>query len=215
MSAVDDFVFLDDVQMPVGRSYVSRVQIRGRDGGQWFTVPVRRVCGEGINSVQFAEDQWSVKHLATLRANYSRCPFFTPVMELLQPIYDSPGQYLAPFNVRLITTLAAYLGLAPRFHLSSAMAVQGTGTERLVNIVSRLGGTTYVSGQGGTKYQDAELFKTACIDLEVRVYSPVQYPQIHGDFVPGLSILDAVFHFGPRTRGLLQYPSPARGYELQ
>ena len=63
--------------------------------------------------------------------------------------------------------------------------------------------------------QDAELFKTACIELEVRIYSPVQYPQIHGDFVPGLSILDAVFHFGPRTRGLLQYPSPARGYELQ
>jgi hypothetical protein len=206
MALVDVFVFLDDAQMPGGQSYVSRVQIRGREGRQWFTIPHRRVFGETIRSVRFAEEKWPRKHIATLQTNYSRCPFFNAVMNLVRPIYEDPGEHLAAFNMRLISVLASYLGLSPRFYLSSQMNVQCTGTERLIDIVTKLGGTTYVSGEGGMKYQDANLFKSAGIELDVRVYRPVRYQQIHGDFVPGLSVLDALFHLGPDARCLLKYP---------
>jgi hypothetical protein len=45
----------------------------------------------------------------------------------------------------------------------------------------------------------------AGVELAVRSYVPVAYPQIHGEFIPGLTILDALFHLGKRTNDLLEY----------
>lgn len=206
MASVDVFVFLDNAQMPIGRSYVSRVQVRGRAGAEWMSVPVQRVYGERINAVRVADQVWPRKHLAKLQVNYGRCPFFESVMEVIRPIYEEPGESLAAFNIRLIRALASYMGLSPCYALSSAIAIESTGTERLIEIVRRLGGTTYVSGLGGTHYQDPAAFLSSGICLDVRVYQPVPYKQLQGEFVPGLSALDALFHLGSEARRLLEYP---------
>ena len=205
MASVDLFVFLNDCQMPIGRSYVSRVQVRGREGADWMTVPVQRDEGQPIRAVQFADRTWTRKHLGTLRANYARCPFYNDVMKILRPIYENPGEFLAPFNIRLIRALAGYLGLSPRFHLESDLPGAGTSTQRLIDIVRHLDGTTYVSGAGGTNYQDPEAFLANGIELDIRSYRPMAYRQLQGEFVPGLSMLDALFHLGPDARALLSY----------
>lgn len=204
MASVDAFIFLDDCQMPIGRSYVSRVQVRGREGAEWMSVPVQRVCGESINTVRFAEAVWPRKHLGKLQANYGRCRFFDSVMETLRPIYEDPGEHLAAFNVRLIRALAGYVGLSPRFYLASELGTDRTSTQRLIDLVQRVAGTTYVSGSGGVNYQDPAAFKEAGLELDIRTYHPVPYRQ-QGDFLPGLSLLDALFHVGPEARALLSY----------
>jgi hypothetical protein len=66
MASAEVFVFLDDAQMPVGPSYISRAQIKGRECAQWLTVPMRYIFGESINSVCFADKKWPRKHIATL-----------------------------------------------------------------------------------------------------------------------------------------------------
>ena len=205
MASVDVFVFLDDCQMPIGRSYVSRVQVRGREGAEWMSIPVQRVCGEAINAVRFAEPAWPRKHLGKLQANYGRCPFFDSVVETVRPIYENPGEHLAAFNMRLIRALAGYVGLSPRFYLASDLAADSTGTQRLIDLVRWVGGTTYVSGSGGVAYQDPAAFKTAELELDIRAYHPIPYSQ-QGEFMPGLSLLDALFHVGPDAQALLAYP---------
>ena len=153
--------------MPIGRSYVSRVQVKGKEGAEWMTVPIQRAEGQWINAVHFADRTWARKHLGKMRANYGRCPFFESVLEIVRPIYEDPGEFLAPFNVRLIRALAHYVGLTPRFYLASELKSGSTGTHRLIDIVHDVGGTTYVSGVGGIKYQDPAAFKAAGIDLDV------------------------------------------------
>lgn len=218
MAIVDTFVFLDDCQMPIGRSYVSRVHVMGRDGAEWMTVPVRREQGQRIGMVQFADRTWAKKHLGTLRANYARSFFYDEVIDLLRPIYEDPGEFLADFNVQIIRALAGYLGLFPRFHLESEFSGGDTSTQRLIELVRCFKGTTYVSGLGGTKYQNPEAFLGSGIALEIRRYRPVAYKQPHGRFVPGLSVLDALFHLGPEARALLTYrqsvPEGDSGTEL-
>jgi hypothetical protein len=206
MAAVDVFVFLDDCQMPIGRSYASRVQIRGREGAEWMSVPVQRVSGEAINAVRFAEPAWSTKHLRKLQANYGRCPFFNPVMEVVRQIYDDPGEYLSAFNIRLIRALANYVGLAPEFYVASKLGVRSTGSQRLIDLVQQVGGTAYVSGAGGVNYQDPTAFKAAGVELELRVYHPIPYSQ-EGEFLSGMSLLDALFNVGKDVSSLLSYES--------
>lgn len=203
----DVFVFLDDVQLPQGRSYVHRTRIHSATGGDWLSAPVRRVERQLIKDVVFADEDWRRRHRATLLHTYRRTPFFEPVMDLVESIFAADTNSLAVFNMRAVTLLADHLGLSCRFELSSAFAVESSSDERLIDLVKAVGGDTYISGAGGQNYQHPDKFERAGIELRVREYAPQPYAQSQGtqsqgtqnpgDFVPSLTVLDALFNIGP------------------
>lgn len=204
----DVFILLDDVQLPLGRSYVSRTQVLGREGAHWLSVPVLRQRGQTIAEVRFADGAWPRRHLETLRAGYARTPFFDEIWALIEPVYRDPGELLAPFNQRLIEGLATYLEIdlrGRRMLRASELKVAGRGDERLIELVQAVEGQTYLSGPGGLNYQDPARFASAGLALDVKTYVPIAYGQGGKQFVPGLSILDALFHLGRATRQLLTY----------
>ena len=84
-------------------------------------------------------------------------------------------------------------------------SVTSSSDERLIDLVQAVGGGAYLSGAGGQNYQHPEKFAAAGIDLQVREYKPRPYARAQGDFVPGLSILDALFNIGPATVEHLSY----------
>lgn len=216
----DLFILLDDVQMPSGRSYVSRCRIGTAAGPAWLTVPVHHAPDEAIRTVRFADQRFARKHLGTLQAQYGRARFFDEVMGRLRPIYEAPGETLAAFNERLIDAVCDYLGLGTPRRRSSELPSQGQGDERLLSLLRAVGASAYLSGPGGQNYQDPARFAEAGIALEVRSYQPLPYDQTIGKagaratgaaaaapgaFEPGLSILDALFHLGAGARDLLRY----------
>lgn len=68
--------------------------------------------------------------------------------------------------------------------------------KRLIELIKLSNGNAYISGKGGQNYQDVELFNKNGIDLTVLEYVPKEYPQLWGEFVPGLSIVDFIFNCG-------------------
>ncbi len=205
MNHCDVFVFLDNVQMPQGRSYVYRTQIRGKSEPRWLSIPTRFHQGDNIDQVRFADPDWWRKHGDTLRTVYARSPYFREIWSLLNQAYAEPGEKLADFNVRLVRSIAGYLGLKCRFELSSALEPEGCSDDRLISLVRKVGGDVYISGKGGQNYQDPAKFAEAGIELRVHTYDPVPYRQAQGEFVAGLSILDALFNLGPEAASLLVY----------
>lgn len=109
--------------------------------------------------------------------------------------------------MRLIRVIADYLGLTCSFRRSSVLGPAGTGDDRLLALVRLAGADTYVSEKGGQKYQDPEKVAREGVLLEVREYRPIAYAQGGGPFLPGLSILDALFHRGREAVQLLDYPA--------
>jgi hypothetical protein len=207
----DIFVFTDVHQMPGKQTYVKRTQIRKNDGTtRWLTVPSRYSFGDPIYKVRFADSEWPKSHIGILHTTYARCPYFEEVLELLEPLYSEPGESLSEFNQRMIREIANYLGLTCRFEVSSQLQAKGRRDDFHISTAQILGADTYVSGKGGMNYQDPEKFARAGIKLEARCYVPIPYNQIHGKFVGGLSILDALFHLGKRTVDLLEYREEAR-----
>jgi hypothetical protein len=205
MFAVDEFVFFDDTQMP-NRGYVNRVKIaRGKDAEQWLSAPVRRASGQAIREVEFVEEPWHVAHLKTLQLTYGRSEFSAQTRELVEPLFDDPGPTLAGFNMRLIETVARHLGWEGTFHRSSDHPADLLADERLAQLTAAVGGTTYVSGAGGENYQSESTFAAQGVELEVRKYAPIEYARSGWPWVPGLSILDALFHQGPAARDVLRY----------
>src|SRR3990167_7847459 len=57
-------------------------------------------------------------------------------------------------------------------------------------ICKHFGADQYVSGRGGRDYLDVEKMEGAGVAVSWDSWQPTPYPQVHGDFIPGLSILD-------------------------
>ena len=208
MAHCDSFIFLDDAQLPQGRSYVYRCRIRRGNSSDWLSIPLQRISGSSIAETLIDGEAWKRKHLTTLRHQYSRTPYFNQVFAVLEPAYQGVCSSLADFNVAIIQILAGYLGVTPAFSRSSELKVDTTSDDRLIELTKRVGGSVYLSGAGGQNYQDPAKFEAHEIRLDVRVYEPVCYPSPEL-FQSGLSLLDALFYLGPKARDLLVYPETA------
>jgi hypothetical protein len=199
LKACEIFIFLDDAQMSKS-SYVQRTKMRSPVGDQWLTLPARIHNTPRIADVSFADSRWPRKHVATIGQVYRKAPFFDEVMRVIEPAYASPGINLSTFNRRLIESVGRYLGIERQVCLISELNVASTGDQRLVELTRKVRGTHYISGAAG-------------IELEVRMYSPRVYEAAGFPFLPGLSILDALFVLGSSANRLLVYDEP-RGSAL-
>lgn len=206
IAQADALVFLDDVQFSKN-SYINRVQIDVGQEARWLTVPVRFRFGDPINRVVSADENWTKAHLDKLRQAYGRSAAFGEIWPWLDDFYRSLNQGdLAATNAKFIVATAGRLGLKCQFSFSSENDVGLLrGQERLVALVHGFGpDVTYLSGKGGDQYQTAEGFEIAGIRLAYTTFSSRAYDQGHEKFLPGLSVLDTLFHLGfSGTAGLL------------
>ncbi len=199
MAAVDIFILLDNVPF-TKNGYQNRVKIKTAQGERWLTVPVltKGRFGQLTRDVPINPCvRWEHTHLATLRTNYRRAPFFGDVMRWLEPLYAHPPDRLAPFNRRLIEGVLDYVGLPVQMVSASSLGVEGKGGELLLKLVQAVGGTVYLSGPSGRHYLDPSLFHRAGVRLEFHQFVHPRYPQLYGDFIPNLSILDLLMNVGP------------------
>ncbi|MHC1783314.1 MAG: WbqC family protein [Anaerolineaceae bacterium] len=201
----DVFIFLDNAEISPGQSYVYRSQIRDEKQAFWLSQPSYRHPGELIQDVEFSNPDWSQSHLARIRQVYRKAPYFPEIISMLTSHYQKPYDRLANFNIDLIKIICSYLDIHHRFEKSSQLKPSGAGDDRLISLVQLTGGDIYVSGKGGQNYQDPEKFARAGIRLEIHTYSPIPYPQIHGNFIGGLSILDLLFNCGKTATKYLKY----------
>jgi len=197
IAAADVFIFLDDVQFSKG-SYTNRVQI-ARDGKSvWLTLPIRCDFGDEISAVKIARDDWARSHGDMLKQAYRKADHFRQVWPDIERFLGQAEGNLADINAGLIGKFVEKLGLNVRFESSSEMDAKSTKPdERLVELVSMVDPQgIYLSGKGGAKYQTEDTFSDRGIELQYLGFSSPEYARSGDLFIPGLSIVDAVFHLG-------------------
>lgn len=198
----DVFVHYDDVALPQGRSFVSRVQIKSQRGSEWLTAPVKRA--RLIKDVELDNTQrWRAQHINMIGHLYAAAPFGQDMKKIVQDMYDADFNAIADLNIATVEKIAAYLGLEARFIRSSSLGTVSSGSQKLLDIVCNLAGSTYITGHGARNYLDHELFERAGISVEYMNYKLTPYPQLHGDFNPYVSILDAIGNLGCKAKSVL------------
>lgn len=205
MHRADVFVFYDDVQFEKG-SWRNRNRIKTPQGAQWLTVPVLTkgrdfppINEVGVNNAE----PWRKKHLRTLAQYYSKAPHYAQYAPALADIIDQPWDRLCHLNIALTRHLAAVLGITTPVLLASELGVPGSGAPRLVDILERLGGTVFYEGAAGRDYIDEALFSSRGMRVEFQDYKHPVYAQLHGEFVPYLSVVDLLFNHGPDSLSIL------------
>jgi hypothetical protein len=198
----DFFIFYDCVQYDK-HGWRNRNSIKTNQGAQWLTIPVNtKGCvseGKLIKDIPISWDMaWNEKHFKAIIQSYSKAPFFKKFQPLLEEIYSRHDALLSDLTCTTTEIIARELGIAhTKFIRSTELGAEGSKTDRLIWILKKVGATHYISGPSAQDYIEREKFDEVGISLEFMSYDYPDYPQLHGPFLPQVSILDLLFNVGP------------------
>ena len=198
----DVFVVLDDVQIQKTRSsWVNRTQILESGNACWLTIPIKRPSGtHQIRLTTILGDGlWRKSHRGCLHEAYRRAPHYKVLSDFLDGLYENRTNSLLEFNLSAIHAVLDLLGLsdARKLVMASSFAVDSQGTDRLVGLVKRVGGDSYLCGSGSSGYLEPRAFEEATVDLVWQNFTePSRSHLARSTFCGGLSIIDSLIVSG-------------------
>lgn len=213
INSVDEFILYDDRQY-TRRDWRNRNLIKTERGLKWLTIPVR-VSGrftQRIDETVVEDPEWAPRHWKTIEQVYARAAHFDEYRDVLEAMYaDVAGiTMLSAVNRRLLEGVCSLLGIETRLSSSTDYEATGDRTERLVSLCRAAGATAYLSGPAARAYIDESCFAAAGVRLEYADYSGYpEYPQLHGKFEHGVTILDLILNVGPAAPAYMKSFAPA------
>lgn len=199
MHAVDRFVIYDDVNYIKG-GWINRNRLLINGEPVYITVPLhksspyKRICDISLQP----SPVWRDKLVKMVEIIYRKAPCFSEVFPVIEKLVNHDVGNLADYLAYQLKTLAAFMGIKAEFVVSSRSYENEylSGQARILDICNREEASTYINPQGGQTLYDAQLFRSAGIDLRFIVMRPLPYKQRGVEFVPYLSIIDALMELG-------------------
>src|SRR5437899_2166038 len=198
---VDLCLFYDDVQF-TKNDWRNRNLVKAPGGRQWLSIPVGTDLNRLICEVTLENAHWQRKHWKTLAHLYGRAPFFSHYRGFLEDVYlNREWKSLSELNQFLIRTIARdYLGVQTVFRQASEFPSVGKNADRVVSLLKAVKADVYVSGPAGKAYLDPARLQREGIELVWKDYSGYpEYGQFHSPFEHAVTILDLLFHTGPKA----------------
>ena len=211
IDSVELFILFDDVQYPYGRSWRSRNQVKTATGRRWLTVPVASgSSGMPIDQVIIGKTDkpWDQLHRRLLTESLAEAPYFKEALDLWEDAVTANEVYLSKLNERLIRGVCRYLQITTPIVQARDYGVQGEKTARLINLLTTVGATSYLSGPAAKAYLDEDAFRQAGIGLSYKSYSYDPYPQQWEGFEGAVTILDLIANCGPEASNYIRSSSP-------
>lgn len=203
ISKANTWVVLDHVENnPRDAAFWGRrVKILVNGQPTWLSITLERPKDPGRIGIPICEMQINMsdpkvfeKCLKTIQMAYARAPYFSDYFFLAKEYFLDTSSSLQERNMRFIQTVMSILEIKTKVVFSSSFKVQTKSTQLLVDLLKAIEADCYLCGRGAVGYQHDELFAENGISLEYNSYVPPEYPQMRTErFVPGLSILDALF----------------------
>jgi len=199
----DTFVLLDTVQYHKNE-WQNRNRIKTAQGERWITVPVTYRFPQRICEVGIAQQPWAKKQISSIELAYAKSPYLDTYWQPIKQILQQKHQHLASLNIALIRTLGDMLGCTAPLKIASQLPIrEDEPSKRLIAMTRYLRGDTYLSGAEGRHYLNTQAFAQAGVSLMFQVCRPPTYPQMHGNFIPYLSVLDVLLNIGEDAKDLI------------
>lgn len=210
--ALSDVHIVYDTAQYTRTEYHARQRMKNQSGGtSWLSVPVAHtgdrqwLCDVRIDQRQ----NWRRGHLKHLKVHYRRTPHFDELYDLVREVYRRDHDRLVDHNLDLTTELCRYLGVETQILRASDLdvPVPEDRQERLLELVRSVGGDTHLTSSGTSYSVDWAPFHRAGVPVLEQVFEHPVYAQPHGEFVPGLGVLDLLFVEGPAAASTLRASS--------
>ncbi len=204
----DVFIFLDNVQFKKNE-FQNRNKIKTHDSWNWLTVPVIHNFGQNINKVKINNNiRWKHKHLQTLKSYYGKANYFHKYFPEIKQLYENNWIYLSDFNIAHIKWMMEKFQITTPTFIASQIDIskyneQITPDTRLIILTKEVNADIYLSGIGGKKYLNIDLFPLNNIRLIFQEFSHPEYKQLNNNFLSCMSALDLLFNEGENSRNII------------
>lgn len=194
-------MLFDQVQY-VPKDWISRNQIKTAHGPVWLTVPV---LSSGHREKTIAEMEilneqpWGKKHWRAISLAYAKAPHFKDYSEFFADLYGREWKLIADLDLYMLKGLCGMLGVRTPIERAGEHRFEGSKSALVVDMCVKLGAKTYIFGGEGKNYAERELFAAAGVRPYFQEYKHPQYRQLHGPFLPFMSVIDLLFNEGPRA----------------
>lgn len=199
---VDCFIFLNDFQFSV-QSYHQRNRLfTSPNQVDWYTVPVVKSSsfGTNLNCVLINDSApWRKKMINRLRHNYATTPFFSEIFPVVEKCMSKQVATLADLNVSFIQSVIDLFGWERELRFSSDFQANTKRSGRVLELLRWCNATEYYSARGAFGYmQEDGIFPITGLEVLFQDFTPVKYSQMGSpeEFIPFLSVLDALFNIG-------------------
>jgi hypothetical protein len=192
IASADVFVYLDTVQFEKN-SFINRNKIKTPQGALWLTIPVKtkgHTCAS-LRTTEIDDAQpWRAKHLKSIEMNYRKAPRFEECFPKIEALMLMPESNLAEYCFHQLRFWLDELAIDTQVVRSSKLPVESTKSNLILDICRHFSAGHYLSGALGLNYLIEDDFRKKGVAIEYQSFTPQAYPQLWGDFIPYLSILD-------------------------
>lgn len=194
----DIYIAFDDVQFQENE-FQNRNFIKCANGKTNLTLPVKKKdrFGQLIKDVELSDDHFIDRIANKLDACYRKAPYFREVMDTLLGAIDGGVTHMIDVNLPLISTICQKSGLRVDIMRASSFGIiHEKRIDRLLKLMKAVNAELLIVGTGAGTYLDRQKFLDAGYDFEIHEFKPKIYPQLYGEFISHLSIVDYLMNVG-------------------
>jgi hypothetical protein len=197
--AVDCFVIYDDVNYIKG-GWINRNRILINNIPTYITIPLHQSSPYKSICNTFLQPSfvWRDKLLKMIENTYRRSPYFSDIFAVIEKIIRCETDNLADFLAHQLQVLSVLMGIKTEFILTSRTYKNDflSGQERVIDICKHENASVYINAIGGKTLYDSNIFSEEGINLNFIEMCPLPYKQKSNEFIPYLSIIDALMEVG-------------------
>jgi hypothetical protein len=201
----DAFCYFDDAQYLI-KDFNNRNKIKTPQGSIWLTVPVltKGYREKPIRLIEINNSlDWRKKHWKSIYLNYKKAPFFNRYAGFFEDVYKKEWRYLTDLNEYMLKWFLKELGIEVKYYKASELDLKGHKSGLVLDMCKKLGADLYIFGALGKDYAEEEDFTKEGIKIYFQDYKHPVYPQLQGEFLPYMSIIDLLFNCGDKSLEIL------------
>ena len=149
---------------------------------------------------------WRLKHWQTIEMAYHKAPYFSSYSAGFKKIFEQEHDSLTAITIPLIREILRIMGWDGKIICSSALPIDTSlrSTDALIEILQKVGATSYLAGASSKKYLNETPFTRLGIGLEYHHFEHPTYNQLGQGFISHLAAIDAIFNIGEKIKEIMQ-----------
>ena len=159
-----------------------------------------------VGEIRIVQSGWQRKHLKSIQMAYQKAPHFPrymPEFEALLTLHSSST--LGDLNLEMLRFFLRCLDIGTPIVKASDYRFEGAKSDLVLDMCVKLGADLYIFGAQGQNYADVDKFRATGVEPRFQQYQHPVYRarQLHGDFLPYMSVIDLLFNEGPASREII------------
>lgn len=189
----DVFIWLDHVKFSRSSTkWEDRTLVEGRDGRE----VVLRLPLQGSRTVPWMDarihEGWT-RQARTIEGCYRRAPHWPMIAQLSHEVYDEAARTIDQVCWRTFDAVRQVLHPKALVLRSSDLDIHSRKGDLVLDLVTAVGGSSYLCGAPGAEYLSAEAFAERGVNIEVQRWTAPVTAGGHSN----PSILHLIAHHGP------------------